>query len=47
MGKEEGTHQGTQVGATSESDTLKVEQPQRQNPTTSERAKDTDIGTHQ
>ena len=47
MGKEEGTHQGTQVGATFESDTLKVEQPQRQNPTTSERAKDTDIGTHQ
>ena len=42
MGKEEGTHQGTEMGATSERDTQKVEQPQRQNSTVSERAKGTD-----
>jgi hypothetical protein len=39
MGKEEGEHQGTEVGATSKSETQKIEQP---NATTSERAKGAD-----
>ncbi len=35
MGKEEGTHTGTDQGTTPESDTKKVEQPERRNvPTT-------------
>jgi hypothetical protein len=40
MGKEEGTNRGTDVGATPESDTKKIEQPPRQNPTTSGGAMD-------
>jgi hypothetical protein len=34
MGKEEGTHTGDAQSATPESDTKKVEQPERRNPTT-------------
>jgi hypothetical protein len=34
MGKEEGTHTGPNQGATPESDTEKVDQPARRNPTT-------------
>lgn len=34
MGKEEGTHQGAQLGATPENDTDKIDQPERRNPTT-------------
>ena len=33
MGKEEGTHEATDVGATPESETKKIEQPPRQNST--------------
>ena len=35
MGKEEGTHEGADLGATPENDTQKIEQPDRRNPTTS------------
>ena len=35
MGKEEGTHEGANLGATPENDTQKIEQPDRRNPTTS------------
>jgi len=35
MGKEEGTHEGANLGATPESDTQKIDQPARKNPTTS------------
>jgi hypothetical protein len=34
MGKEEGTHQGSDLGATPETDTKKIDQPERRNPTT-------------
>jgi hypothetical protein len=34
MGKEEGTHAGANLGATPENDTQKIDQPERQNPTT-------------
>jgi hypothetical protein len=34
MGKESGTHEGSDLGATPESDTNKVDQPARRNPTT-------------
>lgn len=34
MGKEEGTHTGANQGAKPESDTDKVDQPERRNPTT-------------
>lgn len=34
MGKEEGTHTGASQGAKPESDTDKVDQPERRNPTT-------------
>lgn len=34
MGKEEGTHTGANQGAKTESDTDKVDQPERRNPTT-------------
>jgi hypothetical protein len=34
MGKEEGTHEGAGHGATPESDTGKIDQPARRNPTT-------------
>jgi hypothetical protein len=35
MGKEEGTHQGANVGTTPDHDTQKVEQPDRSDPATS------------
>jgi hypothetical protein len=35
MGKEEGTHEGANLGATPENDTKKIDQPERRNPTTS------------
>ena len=34
MGKEEGTHEGEDLGATPENDTAKIDQPARRNPTT-------------
>jgi hypothetical protein len=34
MGKEEGTHEGAELGATPESDAKKIDQPERTNPTT-------------
>jgi hypothetical protein len=34
MGKEEGTHEGDNLGATPEDDTAKIDQPARRNPTT-------------
>ena len=34
MGKDEGTHSGPNQGATPESDTKKVDQPERRDPTT-------------
>ncbi len=34
MGKEEGTHSGENQGVTTESDTSKIDQPARANPTT-------------
>jgi hypothetical protein len=34
MGKEEGTHEGANLGATPENDTAKIDQPARRNPTT-------------
>jgi hypothetical protein len=33
MGKEEGTHEGDNLGATPENDTAKIDQPGRRNPT--------------
>jgi hypothetical protein len=33
MGKEEGTHEGANLGATPENETKKVDQPPRSNPT--------------
>jgi hypothetical protein len=33
MGKESGTHEGSDLGATPESDTNKIDQPARRNPT--------------
>jgi hypothetical protein len=36
MGKEEGTHEGAELGATPENDTKKIDQPERTNPTTSD-----------
>ena len=38
MGKEEGTHSGENQGATPESDTSKIDQPARRNPTTGDDA---------
>ena len=35
MGKEEGTHEGANLGATPENDMQKIDQPERRNPTTS------------
>ena len=35
MGKEEGTQEGPNLGATPENDTAKIDQPARRNPTTS------------
>ena len=35
MGEEPGTHEGADLGATKESDTGKIDQPARRNPTTS------------
>ncbi len=40
MGEESGTQEGADVGATPESDTKKVDQPDRRNPTTGATASD-------
>ena len=41
MGKEEGTHEGENLGATPENDTAKIDQPARRNPTTDNSSGDT------
>ena len=40
MGEESGTQEGADSGATAESDTKKVDQPDRRNPTTGATASD-------
>lgn len=43
MGKEEGTHEGENLGATPENDTAKIDQPARRNPTTDNSSGDTSV----
>jgi hypothetical protein len=47
MGKEEGTHEGENLGATPENDTAKIDQPARRNPTTDNSSGDTSTTTQQ
>jgi len=47
MGKEEGTHEGENLGATPENDTAKIDQPARRNPTTDNSSGDTSSTTQQ
>lgn len=42
MGKEEGSHEGPDLGATPENDTDKIDQPARRNPTTGAAPEDDD-----